>query len=146
MIARGYTGGTQRVAAGEVGIFWFASITTAVHLALKGAPIDLIAFPKFPISYSAFGILKDAAHPAASWLLIDYLTSPEGQFEYTDAISPKVTLNRKATPGKLAKWMVEHGAGIENGDPTDPSMAPKLYNEKVLKKSEDFFFKLLGIK
>lgn len=146
VIARGYSGGNQRVGAGEVGIFWFSSIGQAVKLALKGAPVGLIAFPKFPITYRAYGIYKDAPHPEAAWLLTDYLTSPEGQTEYTNVISAKLTLNKKATPGRLAKWMVEQGATVENGDLIDPSKAPEIFTEEVAKKSEDFYFKLLGIK
>lgn len=146
VIARGYSGGNQRVAAGEVAIFWFAAIGQAVRLAVKGAPVGLISFPKFPVNYRTAGILKGAAHPAAAWLLIDYLTSPEGQFEYTDVISAKLPLHQKAKPGKLAKWMVAQGATVENGDLADPSKASEIFTEEVLKKSENFYFKQLGIK
>ena len=146
VIARGYSGGNQRVAAGEVAVFWFSAIGQAVRLAVKGAPVGLIAFPKFPVNYRTAGILKGAAHPAAAWLLIDYLTSPEGQFEYTDVISAKLPLHRKAKPGKLAEWMVAQGATVENGDLADPSKASEVFTEEVLKKSEDFYFKQLGIK
>lgn len=98
------------------------------------------------MTYRSCGVLKDASHPAAAWLLVDYLTSPEGQFDYTDVISAKLALNKRAKPGKLAKWMVEQGATLDNGDLLDPAQAPKVFSEEALKKSEDFYFKLLGIK
>jgi iron(III) transport system substrate-binding protein len=146
-IARGYSGGNQRVAAGEVAIFWFPAIGNAVRLAVnKKAPVGLIAFPKFPITYRSYGVLKDAPHTASAWLMIDYLASPDGQFDYTSTVSAKSTLNKKAKPGKLAKWMYDNGATNENGDLSDPTETSKVYTEKVLKKSEDFYFKQLGIR
>ncbi len=95
MIGRGYRGGTKRVAAGEVAIFWFAAVGPAARLASRGAPVELIAFPKFTGTFRSFAVLKGARHPAASWLFIDYLTSPEGQFEYTEIVSAKVNVKQK---------------------------------------------------
>jgi iron(III) transport system substrate-binding protein len=146
-IARGYSGGNQRVAAGEVAIFWFPAIGNAVRLAVnKNAPVGLIAFPKFPITYRSYAILKGAPNKATAWLMLDYLSSPEGQFDYTSTVSAKSALNMKAKPGKLAKWMIENGATNANGDLSDPTETSKVYTEKVLKKSEDFYFKQLGIR
>jgi len=143
MIGRGYRGGTNRVAAGEVSIFWLPAVGPAARLAARGAPVALIAFPKFTGTFRSFGILKGAKHPASAWLFIDYLTSPEGQFEYTEVISAKVNINKKAKTGKLGKWLVEQNATVENTVPLD---AEVVFNNKVQKKSETFFFKLLGIK
>ncbi len=106
----------------------------------------IIAFPKFPFYYYAYGIIKDAPHPSAAWLFLDYLTSPQGQFEYTDVISALLPLNKRAQAGKLAKWMVEQGVTLEMGDVSDPSTASRIFNEDTLKKSENFYQKLLGIK
>ena len=143
MIGRGYRGGTKRVAAGEVAIFWFAAVGPAARLASRGAPVELIAFPKFTGTFRAFAVLKGARHPAASWLFIDYLTSPEGQFEYTEVISAKVNVTKKAKTGKLGKWLVQQNATVENTVPLDAEL---VFNDKIQKKSETFFFKLLGIK
>ena len=143
MIGRGYRGGTKRVAAGEAAIFWFASPGPAAQLHQRGAPVALIAFPKFTATFSSLAVLKGARHPAASWLLIDYLTSPEGQWEYTDVISAKVPVNKKAKVGKLGKWLVDQNATVENSVVLD---AQVVFNKEVQKKSETFFFKLLGIR
>jgi len=145
-IGRGYAGGTQRVAAGEVGIFWFPAVGTYTKLKRKGAPVAMIAFPKFPMTFRSFAIMKDAPHPAGAWLLIDYLMSPEGQFEYTNVVSGKALVNKNAKPGKLAKVLVEGGATDKNAALVDPATAAKIYTPEVLKKSEDFYFRLLGIK
>ncbi len=143
MIGRGYRGGTKRVAAGEVDIFWLPAVGPAARLAARGAPVGLIAFPKFTGTFRSFAVLKDARHPAASWLFIDYLTSPEGQFEYTEVISAKVNINKKAKTGKLGQWLVGQNATVENTVPLD---AEVVFDDKIQKKSETFFFKLLGIK
>ncbi len=141
-IGRGYRGGTQRVAAGEVAIFWLAAVGPAVRLHFKGAPMGLIAFPKFTGTFRSYGILKGARHPTAAWLFVDYLTSPEGQFEYSDIVSAKVPVNKKAKAGKLARWLIEQGGTVENTVPLDAA----IFTKEVQKKSENFFFKLLGIK
>lgn len=145
-IGRGYSGGTKRVAAGDVGIFWFPALGTYSKLKSKGAPVEMIAFPKFPMTFRSYAIMKDAPNPAGSWLLIDYLMSPEGQWEYTDVVSAKVVVNRNAKSGKLAKVLVDGGATEKNAALVDPATAAKIYTPAVLKKSEDFFFRLLGIK
>ncbi len=147
IIGRGYSGGNQRVAAGEVGIFWFAAIGAAARLAVrKKAPVALIAFPNFPITYRSLSILKGAKNPASAWLMIDYLTSPAGQLEYTTVVSAKLPLNKKAKAGPLAQWMIDQGANTKNGALSDPAVAAKLYSDAALKKSENFYFKKLGIK
>ncbi|MDP2646082.1 MAG: extracellular solute-binding protein [Desulfobacterales bacterium] len=143
IIARGARGGTQRVAAGEAAILWFISVGPAGRLAAMGAPMGLVAFPKFTGTFRSYGILKGARNPASSWLFIDYLTSPEGQFEYTEVISAKVPVNKKAKVGKLGRWMVAQGATVENTVAMDAEVA---FDEKIIKKSEDFFLKLIGIK
>jgi iron(III) transport system substrate-binding protein len=143
VIARGYRGGTNQLAAGEAGIFWFDAVGPPSRLAGKGAPLRLIAFPKFTGTFRSFGVLKGAQHPASSWLFIDYLSSPEGQFEYTNVISGKVPVNKKAKVGKLGKWLVDQNVTVKNTVPLD---AEVLFDTALQKKSEHFFFQLLGIK
>ena len=143
MIGRGYRGGIKRVAAGEVPMFWFGVVGPASRMYFKRAPIGLVAFPPFFGTFRSFGILKGAKHPAASWLFIDYLTSPEGQHEYTEVISAKVPVNKKAKPGKLGRWLTDNGITVDNTKPLDVEL---MFDKKILKKSETFFFKLLGIR
>ncbi len=142
VIARGYRGGTNQLAGGEAGIFWFTAVGPPGRLAEKGAPLRLIAFPKFTGTFRSFGVLKGAQHPASSWLFIDYLSSPEGQFEYTDVISAKVPVNKEAKVGKMGKWLVDQNVTVENTVPLDAS----IFTTAVAKKSENFFFELVGIK
>jgi len=147
VIGRGYSGGAQRVAAGEVAIFWFCPITVPARLSMtKGAPVSLIAFPRMFGGLRAWSIFKDAPHPASAWLLMDYITSPEGQFEFTDRVGGFIPLNRKAKIGAQAKWSVDRGAKVEDMDLIDLSNLKEIYSNKVQKKSEGFYFKLLGLR
>jgi ABC-type Fe3+ transport system substrate-binding protein len=51
----------------------------AVISAQKGAPSDWLAMEPVPVAFDAVGILKDASHPNAARLLVDFLASEEGQ-------------------------------------------------------------------
>src|SRR5262245_17406516 len=69
----------DQVIAGEypIGLMMFNHHT--VISAQKGAPSDWIAMEPVPVALDAVGILKDAPHPNAARLLVDFLTSEEGQ-------------------------------------------------------------------
>ncbi len=47
--------------------------------AAKGAPVAWVRLEPVPAVLSVVGLLKNAPHPNAAKLLIDFLTSPEGQ-------------------------------------------------------------------
>jgi iron(III) transport system substrate-binding protein len=69
----------DQVIAGEypLGLMMFNHHT--VISAQKGAPSDWLKMEPVPVAFDAVGILKDAPHPNAARLLIDFLTSEEGQ-------------------------------------------------------------------
>ena len=69
----------DQVIAGEypMGLMMFNHHT--VISAQKGAPSDWIKMEPVPVALDAVGILKDAPHPNAARLLIDFLTSEDGQ-------------------------------------------------------------------
>jgi iron(III) transport system substrate-binding protein len=47
--------------------------------AQKGAPSEWLAMEPVPVAFDAVGILKSAPHPNAARLLVDFLTSEDGQ-------------------------------------------------------------------
>jgi iron(III) transport system substrate-binding protein len=69
----------DQVIAGEypLGLMMFNHHT--VISAQKGAPSDWIRMEPVPVAFDAVGILKDAPHPNAARLLVEFLTSEEGQ-------------------------------------------------------------------
>lgn len=147
----GYTKGNEMLAAGQRPIFLLTVIGQPIVFNLqRGAPTALIAFDKFPTTMRVEGIVKGAPHPAAAWLWIDYLLSPEGQFELTDVVRPGMPVNNLAKPGKLAKFSMKQGITRERTPFSDPDTtldnhAELTYTDAAIKKSEEFFYKLLGI-
>lgn len=69
----------DQVIAGEypMGLMMFNHHT--VISARKGAPSDWLKLEPVPVALDAVGILKDAPHPNAARLLVDFLTSEDGQ-------------------------------------------------------------------
>ena len=69
----------DQVIAGEhpIGLMMFNHHT--VISAQKGAPSDWLKLEPVPVAFDAVGILKDAPHPNAARLLVDFLTSEDGQ-------------------------------------------------------------------
>jgi iron(III) transport system substrate-binding protein len=69
----------DQVIAGEypMGLMMFNHHT--VISAQKGAPSDWLKLEPVPVALDAVGVLKDAPHPSAARLLVDFLTSEEGQ-------------------------------------------------------------------
>jgi iron(III) transport system substrate-binding protein len=69
----------DQVIAGEypMGLMMFNHHT--VISAQKGAPSDWVKLEPVPVALDAVGILKDAPHPNAARLLVDFLTSEDGQ-------------------------------------------------------------------
>jgi len=69
----------DQVIAGEypIGLMMFNHHT--VINAQQGAPSDWIKLEPVPVALDAVAILKDAPHPNAAKLLVDFLTSEDGQ-------------------------------------------------------------------
>ena len=148
---RGYTSGAEKVAAGDDGksMFWMVSPSRFSEMKIQGEPVDLLAFKPVPARFSSVGILKGAPNPNAAWLFIDYLTSPEGQVEFTDFIAPELPLNPKAQPGILGGIVRDAGAGVENteaaaSDFNLDAMASAIFTDEALKKSADFYEQLMA--
>ncbi len=152
LVTNGYRRGAEQLAAGERAIFWLTPPGPARRLYFDGAPVAIHYVP--PVSAlgnRSMGITKDAPHPAAAWLLIDYYTSPEGQFEATEIRNAALPLNKRAKPGKLAQFIMEAGGTWENSEASRPDFtmdaaAAVVYTPENRKKSEDFFLQQMGVR
>jgi ABC-type Fe3+ transport system substrate-binding protein len=69
----------DQVIAGEYAIGLMSFNHHTVISAQKGAPSDWLKLEPVPVALDAAGILKDAPHPNAARLLIEFLTSEDGQ-------------------------------------------------------------------
>lgn len=69
----------DQVIAGE---YWMNLMAFNHHVVIsahKGAPCDWLKLEPVPVTLDAVGLLKDAPHPNAARLLLDFLLSPDGQ-------------------------------------------------------------------
>ncbi len=83
MMQRGHTLMTQMVIAGEVKLVIDGYHYQIENFKKKGAPVDyVITDPLLLKNPSAIWLMKQAPHPYAAALLIDFLFSREGQKEY----------------------------------------------------------------
>jgi ABC-type Fe3+ transport system substrate-binding protein len=69
----------DQVIAGEYPLSLMIFINHAVISARKGAPAAWLKIEPMPVALDAVSLLKNAPHPNAGKLLIDFLTSEEGQ-------------------------------------------------------------------
>jgi len=113
----------DQVIAGEypVGLMMFNNHT--VISARKGAPSDWTPVEPVPVAFDALGIMKDAPHPNAARLLVEFLLSEEGQTVLKDA--DYLPANAKV-PAMKAGLRPEDGgfkATWMRPDVVDPQMA-----------------------
>jgi len=69
----------DQVIAGKYAIGLMSFNHHTVISAQKGAPSDWLKLEPVAVAFDAVGILKDAPHPNAARLLIEFLTSEDGQ-------------------------------------------------------------------
>jgi ABC-type Fe3+ transport system substrate-binding protein len=69
----------DQVISGEYPLALMIFINHAVISARKGAPSAWLKIEPMPVALDAISLLKDAPHPNAARLLIDFLTSEDGQ-------------------------------------------------------------------
>jgi len=138
---RGYTGPQKLLAAGEFGLMHFGLFSRAYRNVKDGAPVGVGAFDPITASPSTLAIPKHAPHPNAARLAAHWITTTEGQ-EHKSVIGGQLPLdpNAKSAPAEFAKkW------GIT---PDKLSFVPieVLSNQDALKKSDDFYRKLLRVR
>jgi ABC-type Fe3+ transport system substrate-binding protein len=75
----------DQVIAGEYPLALMCFNNHTVISAAKGAPSDWLRIEPVPVAFDAVSLLKDAPHPNAARLLLDFLTSEEGQKVLQDA-------------------------------------------------------------
>ncbi|MDP2744679.1 MAG: extracellular solute-binding protein, partial [Dehalococcoidia bacterium] len=80
----GYGGPLELLAAGEFAILLMSASSTATELMWRGAPLAPAALEAAPTYGNVMGYLKDAPHPNAAQLLMNFLTSAEGNLAYSN--------------------------------------------------------------
>lgn len=78
-VRRGHILLASMVAAGEVPVGLTAYHSNVVPLARKGAPIDFVPVQPVVARPQGIGVARNAPHPHAALLFVDYVLSPDGQ-------------------------------------------------------------------
>jgi ABC-type Fe3+ transport system substrate-binding protein len=90
----------DQVIAGEYPMALMCFNNHTVISAAKGAPSDWLRIEPVPVAFDAVSLLKDAPHPNAARLLLDFLTSDEGQKVLQEAnYLPSMKGLQAKTPG-----------------------------------------------
>jgi iron(III) transport system substrate-binding protein len=145
-IASNFIAATDQVAQREGSVLWMAPGNPPALLGVQGeAHIDGITFTQIFGGYLTLVTPKGIPHPGAAWLLVDYLTSPEGQFEASDRMLSIQPLNQKAQVGRLGKWVADRGGNLQNIKVQSPEDSAKEMTDDVLKQSASLYNKALGI-
>ncbi len=103
----------DQVIAGEYPIGLMMFNHHAVISARKGAPVDWLPMQPVPVAFDSLSLLKDAPHPNAGKLLMEFLLSEEGQTvlaqsDYLPALPRAPAMKKGMRPedgGFRATWL-----------------------------------------
>jgi len=141
LVGRGFTAPLGMLVAGEGKLMLTSALISTLDLARKGAPVKVAPVGKVIASNWAIMLPKSSPHPNAAKLLADYLTSPEGLLIYSD----QCTSAPSNSPAVLARSTVSKE--LKQLGLVDYEVFPvSLLTEENLKKSTDFWAKLLAAK
>lgn len=139
-MSQGFQGAMGMLAAGEVGLHQMTSIPAYFQYVWRGAPLALAPLKdEVPANGWLVGMMKNPPHPNAAKLFAGLFTSPEAQ----------VILSNKqgfiASSPEAAQRTRINLALAEKGLKTF-TIPPELYTAENLKKTSDFWTKLMGVR
>ena len=98
----------DQVIAGEYPMVLMCFNNHTVISAARGAPSDWLKIEPVPVAFDAVSLLKDAPHPNAARLLLDFLTSEEGQMVLQEVELPSFddgNTSQKSRPKAGRRWL-----------------------------------------
>ena len=103
---RGHLGVARAIASGENIATFDSSMTAVVAAQRAGGKLAIVAptDDAMPVFFNAEGILKDAPHPNAAKLLLEYEYSDEGQLAYAQGFVHPIRTNVSLPADLLAKF------------------------------------------
>jgi iron(III) transport system substrate-binding protein len=128
-VRKGHVLLAQLVAAGDVQVGLTIYSGNAESLKRKGAPIDWV--PIQPVAARAQGIavVRNAPHPAAALLFVDFVLSPEGQKLYESLGRAPVSTKVKSYLNDFDYTVMNPAVVIDEAEKWD-----KMWDELFLKK------------
>ncbi|MBI2853545.1 MAG: extracellular solute-binding protein [Chloroflexi bacterium] len=136
-VVSGYTGPMQTLlVAGEFQIMVYGSAGSAAMLQLVNKlPVEIAAMDRILGKSNTYSISKNAQHPNAARMLVDYMTSTEGSTLHSE-VSIKIPLNPKVTNSKVVDFFNKKGQVLN---------ISKFITKENMAKSSAFWNKLLGL-
>jgi iron(III) transport system substrate-binding protein len=126
----GYTKISQLLAAGEFPLVAFMQVTKLEKIRVRGGPVDWLPLDPSFATVSSVAVSKNAPHPNAARLLVDFYLSEEGQKALREI--DKIPLRRGVEPdSKRVAELIEqspHAIKYEG----DAGRAIKQFNEIFL--------------
>lgn len=138
-ISRGFSGPTEMLAAGTAAVFIWNAANTAQRAIWKGAPIEMLPVKHLIAGNHSLAIMKDAPHPNAARLFVEYITSKEGLIPYADTRAVLVNSEKLAKLTKANKDLAQRGFTF--------SVFPQWsQTDENINKAVSFWLSELGIK
>ena len=130
ILHNGYSKLTQLLAAGEFPLVAFTQVTKLEKMREKGAPIDWLPTGPSLATVSSVAVAKNAPHPAAARLLVDFYLSEEGQKAIREM--DKIPLRRGIDPdSKRVSELLDKSLHVIKYE-GDASRHIRLFNEIFL--------------
>jgi iron(III) transport system substrate-binding protein len=126
----GYTKISQLLAAGEFPLVAFMQVTKLEKIRERGGPVDWIPLDPSFATVSSVAIAKNAPHPNAARLLLDFYLSEEGQKALREIDKIPLRKGVEAESKRVAE-LVERTPHVIKYE-GDPGKQIKLFNEIFL--------------
>jgi iron(III) transport system substrate-binding protein len=126
----GYTKISQLLAAGEFPLVAFMQVTKLEKIRERGGPVDWIPLDPSFATVSSVAISKNAPHPNAARLLVDFYLSEEGQKALREIDKIPIRKGVDANSKRVAE-LVEQNPHVIKYE-SDPGRDVKLFNEIFL--------------
>lgn len=134
-VTSGITGPMELIAAGETPVFLWAT-TASFRLMWKGAPLALAKLEFAPTIPYLVTLVKDAPHPNAAKLFLDFLTSTEGSVLYADQNARTAYNPEAAKRGRANLTLAQFGINWVG-------LPIELLTEENYRKSQEFWYSVL---
>lgn len=116
------------VVAGDVAVGLTAYHSNVVPLRRKGAPIDFVPVQPVVAQPQGIGVARNAPHPNAALLLVDYVLSPDGQTLFESLGRVPASTRVKSALNNFPFTTIDPATALDEKDKWE-----KLWNELFLR-------------
>lgn len=128
-VRKGHVLLAELVAAGEVQVGLTIYNSNAESLKRRGGPIDWVAIEPVVARPQGIGVAKNAPHPHAALLYVDFVLSPEGQALYSAMGRPPVSVKVPNNMNNFPYTTVDPATVLDEAEKWE-----KLWNELFISR------------